>query len=181
LFLFILPVAAIQVFEIHSSIIFYFTDPDPETSTLAALLIIPFLLGPVHIKKKKFSAAEVCQSFIQRIDDESQLIEERQNRRDRYRDIGITVQPYVIIAGPPDNITARYVIFDDILYEQSTISAAVDTCFKIIWALYLEYPCECLPVWLFLQRAIYNIPVKVGEKKIPVSVFGLLSDCGINE
>lgn len=145
-------------------------------------MLIPHILGPVHIKKKKKSASEVRESFILHIEDERLLNEARKERQAKYKDLGITIQPYIIVSGSLEKITARYVILDDIIYEVASISDAVDACFKIIWALYLEYPNECLHVWQFLQRAIYNIPSKAVDKreKIPNSVLGLLSDCGVS-
>lgn len=161
----------------------FITDPDQETSNLAALLMIPHLLGPVQIRKKKYSTAEVRESFIKHIDEERLLNEERQKRHDTNKSRGITVQPYVVVAGPLQNITARYLIVDDIVYDLPTIGCAVDTCFKIIWALYLEYPCECLPVWQFLQRSVYTIDTEAVNLKenISASVLSLLSDCNFDK
>lgn len=160
----------------------FFTDADPQTSTLATLLLIPHILGPQHIKKKKCSASEVSESFILHIAEEKQLNEERQKRHEKYKNLGITVQPYIVVAGPLAKITSRYVIVDDITYELPCINQAVETCFKIFWALYLEYPSECRAVWQFLQRAIFSIPSKAVDKseKIPPSVLSLLSDCRIS-
>lgn len=163
--------------------IYFIVDPDQETSNLAALLMIPHLLGPVQIRKTKYSTAEVRESFIKHIDEERLLNEERQKRHEQNKSRGITVQPYVVVAGPLPNITARYIIVDDIVYDLPTIGCAVDTCFKIIWALYLEYPSECLRVWQFLQRAVYNLDTKVVNLKenISTSVLSLLSDCNVDK
>lgn len=125
---------------------FLLTDSNPETSDIAALLTIPHLLGPVQIKKKKCSVSEVRESFITRIENETLINEECHKRHETYKSLGITVQPYVIIAGPLEKITGRYVIVDNSIYELPNICRAVDTCFKIIWALNLKYPGECLPV-----------------------------------
>lgn len=117
------------------------------------------MIGPVYLKKKRRSAVEVRQSFILHIEEERQLLEERLKRKDRYKTLGITVQPYIVVAGPLQNITARYVVVDDIIYELPNICKTIDTCFKITWALNLEYPSECLPVWQFLEKAFYKFPV----------------------
>lgn len=164
-------------------LISFILDPDQETSNLAALLMIPHLLGPLQIRKTKYSTAEVRESFIKHIDEERLLNEERQNRHDKNKSRGITVQPYVVVAGPLENITARYIVLDDIVYDLPTVGCAVDTCFKIIWALYLEYPSECLRVWQFLQRAVYNIDSEAVNLKetISASVLSLLSDCNIDK
>lgn len=72
-------------------------------------------------------------------------------------------------------------VVDNIVYEMTSIVKAVDTCFKIIWALNLEYPSECLPVWQFLQRVIYTFSEKaVPKDKVAASVLSLISDCGID-
>lgn len=157
------------------------TDQDPETSVLAVLLLIPHIIGPVHLKKKRISAAEVRQSFILHVEEQRQVLEERLKRHDRYKSLGLTIQPYMIVAGPLKNIIARYVVVDDILYELPNICKTVDTCFKIIWALNLEYPSECLPIWQFLERAIYKFSANVISKnRVSSSVLSLLSDCSMS-
>lgn len=144
------------------------------------LLTIPHLLGPVQNRKKKFSVAEVRESFITRIENVTLINEECRKRHDTYKTLSSTVQPYVIVVGALEKITGRYVIVDDLIYELPNICSAVDTCFKIIWALNLKYADECLPVWQFLQRAVYDIPKATDLKeKLPASVHALLNDCDI--
>lgn len=96
-----------------------FTDDDPQTSTLAALMLIPHILGSVHVRRKKISVSEGRDSFILHIEEETQLNEARKQRREKYKDLGITIQPYVIVTGPLEKITTRYVVLDDIVYEVS--------------------------------------------------------------
>lgn len=145
-------------------------------------MLIPYILGPQHIKRRKCSASEVSECFIQHIQEVQHLSEERQKRHEKYKNLGITVQPYIVIAGPLSKITTKYVILDDIIYELPCINQAVETCFKLYWVLYLEYPPGCRAVWQFLQRAIFLIPSKAVDKKekVPPSVFSLLSDCEIS-
>lgn len=120
------------------------------------------------------------QNFVLHIDNELQLQEEKQKRQDNYVALGLTIQPYIVVAGPLQKITARYVVVNNIVYELQSIIDAVDSCFKIIWALNLEYPVECLPVWQFLQRAIYKFSETATPKdKVSSSVLGLLNDCDI--
>lgn len=159
---------------------FLLTGSDPETSNIAALLTIPHLLGPVQVRKKKCAVAEVQRNFITRIESESLIDEERRTRHDTYKTLGITVQPYVVVVGSLKNIIGRYVIIDDLIYELPNICSAVDTCFKIIWALNLKYAGECLPIWQFLQKALYDIPkAEDFKEKMSGSVVALLSDCDI--
>ncbi|XP_073944576.1 uncharacterized protein [Choristoneura fumiferana] len=155
-------------------------DQNSETSNLALLLLLPHMVGPVHLKRKRISAAEVRQSFISHIEEPTKILEERQKRQARYQTMGLTVQPYMIVAGPLKKIIAHHIVVDDIIYDLPTISKTVDTCFKIIWALNLEYPSECLPVWQFLERAIYKFPANtISKTKLSGSVQSLLNDCGL--
>ncbi|KAI8440706.1 hypothetical protein MSG28_009054, partial [Choristoneura fumiferana] len=55
-------------------------------------------LAPVHLKRKRISAAEVRQSFISHIEEPTKILEERQKRQARYQTMGLTVQPYMIVA-----------------------------------------------------------------------------------
>lgn len=133
------------------------------------------------MKRKRISAAEVRQSFILHVEEEKQVLEERLKRQERYKTLGLTIQPYIVVAGPLSKIIARYIVLDDIIYELPNICKTVDTCFKIIWALNLEFPSECLPVWQFLERFIYKVPADyISKNRLSSSVLSLLTDCGIS-
>ncbi|KAI8430594.1 hypothetical protein MSG28_000811 [Choristoneura fumiferana] len=59
-------------------------DQNSETSNLALLLLLPHMVGPVHLKRKRISAAEVRQSFISHIEEPTKILEERQKRQARH-------------------------------------------------------------------------------------------------
>lgn len=40
-------------------------------------------------------------------------------------------------------------------YILNSIVGAIDCCFKVIHALNLEYPLECLQVWTFIQKVFF--------------------------
>ncbi|KAI8435304.1 hypothetical protein MSG28_003635 [Choristoneura fumiferana] len=65
-----------ELIEIHA-------DQNSETSNLALLLLLPHMVGPVHLKRKRISAAEVRQSFISHIEEPTKILEERQKRQAR--------------------------------------------------------------------------------------------------
>lgn len=56
-----------------------------------------------------------------------------------------------------EGILASYVIIDDVLYDFQSPISAVDGCFKIFISLHAAYPEGSYPVWLFIQKYIYNI------------------------
>ncbi|XP_073967143.1 uncharacterized protein isoform X2 [Choristoneura fumiferana] len=60
-------------------------DQNSETSNLALLLLLPHMVGPVHLKRKRISAAEVRQSFISHIEEPTKILEERQKRQARLK------------------------------------------------------------------------------------------------
>lgn len=60
---------------------------------------------------------------------------------------------YIITA----DIEASYVFVDDTLYNFTDALSAIDFCFKIIHSLQANYPLESEPIWVFLQKQVYNI------------------------
>jgi len=156
-----------------------------ETSSLAAFIILPFLFFPVTTKRKKGipawrpSKIESRDGFITHIKSNSELIETITRRKKKYSQLGITLQPLIIIVGPSINEISKYfVLVNDTYYVLNSIVTAVDTCFKIFHALNLLYPVESLPVWSFIQKGFYKI--KTAYDSEYVSVNSLLSDLDIN-
>lgn len=156
-----------------------------ETSFLAAFLILPFLFFPVTTKRKKGKCAwrpskiETRDGFITHLRSHSELQEIITRRKEKYSQLGITLQPLVIIVGPNiSQISQYYVLVDDTYYVLNSIVAAVDTCFKVLHALNLEYPVESLPIWTFIQKGFYKL--KTAYDTEYVSVNSLLSDLDID-
>ena len=54
-------------------------------------------------------------------------------------------------------IHQNIVVIDDVLYEVESTLKAIDITFKAFHALHANYPVESERIWLFLQKAIYNI------------------------
>ena len=89
-------------------------------------------------------------------------------RRAKLASFGLTVQPYIIAVGS-DAIHAVYVVVDSKKYEVPTVLKAVDICFKAFQALHAAYPVESYPVWIFLQRAVFDITTKWDREVISVN------------
>lgn len=68
-----------------------------------------------------------------------------------------TVQPYMLVVGSYKDATAVHVIVNDIKYSAINAIAGLDLMFKIYWTAHLEYPQDCVILWLFFQRAVYQV------------------------
>jgi len=153
---------------------------------LAAFLILPFLFFPVTTKWKKGkstwrpSKIEAKDGFIAHLRSHSELQENITRRKEKYAQLGVTLQPLIIIVGPNINDISQYfVLVYGTYFVLNSIVDSINCCFKIIHALNLQYPIECLPIWTFIQKGFYKI--KTGFDTEYVSVNSLLSDLNLNE
>jgi len=67
-----------------------------------------------------------------------------------------------------NSITAAYVCNNNNLWKVGSVLQAVDVCFKLFFALDAEYQAEAYHLWLFIQRALYDIYLL--EKKLFMDV-----------
>lgn len=77
-----------------------------------------------------------------------------------------------------DQISQYYVLVDNTYYVSNSIVAAVDTCFKVLHALNLQYPVETLPIWTLIQKGFYKLKTVYDTEY--VSVNSLLSGLDID-
>lgn len=82
-----------------------------------------------------------------------------------------TVQPYVVICGKLDDIRQSMVVVNDTTYNLPDPMEAVDTCFKIFFALNTRYPAICYHIWVFIAEYVFKIKV---EKRLYMRVFHLM-------
>lgn len=70
-----------------------------------------------------------------------------------------SLQPLIcVVSTSNDEIGKKYfVYYFDTLYKFSNIVKALDTCFKIFHTFNLQYPSQCVLVWTFFQKFIYEI------------------------
>lgn len=67
------------------------------------------------------------------------------------------IQPYVVVCGKLDDIRQSMVIVNDVTYPLPDPIEAVDTCFKIFFALNTRYPAISHHLWEFIARGVYKI------------------------
>lgn len=142
-----------------------FFSASEEASAIATFSILPFLFSPASSKRKKGknsswkpSKIEMKDVFITHLKSYSELQETVTRRKNKYAQLGCTLQPFIIIVGPSINEIAQfYVYVDNTYYVLNSIVGAIDCCFKVIHALNLEYPIECLQVWTFIQKVFLRL------------------------
>lgn len=79
--------------------------------------------------------------------------------KENLRTAGLTLQPIPIFVGPLAAIEAAYVAVNTTLYKVDSALHAIDTCFKIYFALDCKYSERGSSLWLFIQKAGYDIHV----------------------
>lgn len=84
----------------------------------------------------------------------------REEARKTAEMLKITLQPYIVILGPSDEVNEAYVQVDDILYKVANILEAIDVCFKIFHVFEITYPLMSEHIWLLIQKGIYNCNTK---------------------
>lgn len=83
-----------------------------------------------------------------------------------YASISAAVQPYIIVVGNvEDSITVAYVCINSNLWKVGSVLQAVDVCFKSFFVLDAEYQVQAYHLWLFVQRALYDIYL-LGERSV---------------
>jgi len=70
-----------------------------------------------------------------------------------------SLQPLICVVGISGvEATKEYFVYYlDTFYKFSNIVKAVDICFKIFHTFNLQYPMQCILVWTFFQRYMYDI------------------------
>lgn len=70
--------------------------------------------------------------------------------------------PYVVAVGSSWNNIQQYflVLTDNIRYTFSSIIPAFIALYKILWAFDLPYPKDSQPIWMFIQRALFDMKSK---------------------
>lgn len=84
----------------------------------------------------------------------------REEARKTAQMLQLTLQPYVVVLGPPYEVNEAYVQVDDILYKVGNILEAIDVCFKTFHVFKISYPLMSEHIWLLIQKGIYNFNTK---------------------
>jgi hypothetical protein len=163
-------------------------DLKEEISTYTALSILPYLMRPNTLAKKKEqddttrktwrpSRTEVKDGFITEINSAGDILKTVSDRKEKLKRLGHHLQPFIISVQRDGVICDYYVVVEDCKFLFKSARNAVDFCFKCIHALNVEYPTECRSLWFFIQRGFYNI--KTPWDKEYVNVNSLMTDIGI--
>lgn len=113
---------------------------------------------------------EIAKGFIYNCVDASDIdkfLEEHKKFCDGKRTPNV---PHIIAVGPGfANIDHYEIIVFQNRYSEAKIRDAVALTYKILWALNLPYPKDCLPVWSIIELVIYNSkPSPIGCNVHPV-------------
>ncbi|XP_057332779.1 uncharacterized protein LOC130672302 [Microplitis mediator] len=146
--------------------------------SLLALLLLPLLFTTVNIKSKKPGEhwrpekEDTQKSFLLHIETEDELIFYQNERTKICEKYNLSVQPYVVISGPINNLVSSSVHINNTKYNFDSPEEAIDSCFKFYYSLNAEYTAECRQVWTFLANFIYEF----NEKHSYSSVYNLISN-----
>lgn len=85
----------------------------------------------------------------------------QEKRIDKMYQIGLNVQPYIIVVGPTlADISSFFVSIDKVLYNVTSVLKAIDTCFKIFHVFNVQYPAASDHIWILMQRKLYKFITK---------------------
>lgn len=91
----------------------------------------------------------------------AEIEETIQRRKKKFQELGLTLQPFIVVVGPTTkDIAVRYNVLNHLRYELPTIKKSVDACFKIIFALNAEYSADCQHIWQCLQKNVFKMNTK---------------------
>ncbi|KAJ8679227.1 hypothetical protein QAD02_015014 [Eretmocerus hayati] len=76
---------------------------------------------------------------------------------EKLRLAGLTLQPMPVLIGPLAAIHESYVAVNNVLYRASLVLDAVNSCFKISFALDSDFPKRASLNWIFIQKDIFEI------------------------
>ena len=77
--------------------------------------------------------------------------------RARYLREKKTIQPFIIAVGAVSHISNYYVVLNDKLFEVTDILNAVELALKFFFSLDCNYPENAQIIWVFLQKALFDI------------------------
>lgn len=113
---------------------------------------------------KKITIVDAQESFILRLES----VNDYQRRVDeiicKYYSAKTTIQPFLIVVGPENELKDFLIYFDNTLYKFNSFIESLDLCFKIFHVFSLKYPQGCELVWVFIQNYFYDITTQFDSK-----------------
>ncbi|XP_066590597.1 uncharacterized protein [Prorops nasuta] len=139
-------------------------DLSEDSQVLVTLLLLPHFLPPrgrCYIAKRhwKPTISECKDSIVNHVTilgDIDHLL--KLKRREAMKQLGLTLQPYIIAVGRQlTEIESIFISFDAVLYKTQSMIEAIDTCFKIFNVFNIQYPNESSHIWEVIQVYLYGI------------------------
>lgn len=82
-------------------------------------------------------------------------------------------QPYVLLLEERHRPAEAFVVIEGHAIKTQSVLAAIDTCFKALYILDINYQRQCATSWEFLQKHVYGIKDGKGKEITSPGVPGL--------
>jgi hypothetical protein len=89
-------------------------------------------------------------------------------RREKLFNVGVVMQPMVVLVGDLNCVQCAYVVLDDTTWKLQSALKAVDICFKAYHVLHAAYPAES-HAWYLIQKLVFGISTVWDVKSTAVS------------
>jgi hypothetical protein len=118
----------------------------------------------------KLSKAEVRSGFLGQVATAADIERYCLKREAIVTAKGVPNQPFILAVGPNWANVSHYeiVINKDLRYQLPKIVPAVMHTFHVYWALDCAYPKDTAPIWMFVQRAMFQITSKFDTEGVPL-------------
>lgn len=148
-------------------------------------MLIPYLLSTPPASKRpgrpayKPSRSEIREGFVTLVATDLDIVPTVQARHDRYAELGLTYQPFVVCVGTSIlDVRRSCVVVNDTFYNLNGGIEGVDAAFKIFCVTGTSYPVVVRDVWLFVQRFFYGISTKFD--RVTQSIRHLAADLNLD-
>lgn len=138
-----------------------------DSKIFLQLCMLPHIIPPkgrIRVKGKnqwKPSISECKDSIVMHAVLSADTINIQERRKEAMRNVGMTVQPFIIAVGLTlSEIDSFYVCIDTVLYKVPSILKALEICFKSFHVFDAVYPPESEHLWLLLQRVLFKFSTK---------------------
>ena len=88
----------------------------------------------------------------------------------------VPLQPYVVICGSLDEVTASYAVIGIKKYSVSSPIEALDVCFKSVKVLDTKFNVVSSSIWQFMRYYIYGFEERSVEKSVSTLIAELKSE-----
>lgn len=147
---------------------FYFAVGE-EQANISTLLSIPFLLRRMHTftipgsrKPVNPTRLQVSRSFLPIVPTVGDIPSHHLERLAHISLYQEAIVPYIVAVGPSWKEIQQYdiVLTEDVRYSFDKIIPALVVLFKIMWSFDVPYPKESQSVWMFVQKAMFDMVSK---------------------